>query len=237
MKTEGTKRAWLLSDIEGLDELMPRVRRAAHKICRGPEDYEDTVQDMILTILEAQAEDPSFAAQQPSYQVKRAWWRVRDKRRLDDREAGHHHFDIPVEDRYQQYSGLGNHDSPSQMPDWYELIEGSGPADQAVIQGLMRAEMRSAIENLAAGGDDPRGALRQELIVRRFYGEQTVEAAARAMGLPKGTACMYSAQALQHMRGRLKERGWIPASGQREGTESAANTLGPRRIRDKRDAA
>lgn len=188
----GSKKVWSMKDEEGRADLVARVRRAAHKICRGPDDYEDTVQDMILTILEAQAEDPTFAEQAPSYQVKRAWWRVRDKRRIDDREARHLHLDAPVQ-------GEG---SPETTP-WYELIEGSGPADQVVIQGLTRADVRSAVQNLAASPDDIRGSLRRDLIVRRFYGEQTVAQAAEALGIPKGTGCMYSSQALKQLRTSL----------------------------------
>jgi DNA-directed RNA polymerase specialized sigma24 family protein len=198
----GSKQVWSMKDEEARADLVARVRRAAHKICRGPDDYEDTVQDMLLTILEAQAEDPAFAEQAPSYQVKRAWWRVRDKRRLDDREARHLHLDIPIQ---QHVTGpaAGANGAPANGADWYEMIEGSGPADQDVILGLTRAGVRTAIENLAAGPDDVRGSLRRDIIVRRFYGEQTVAEAAAALGIPKGTGCMYSAQALKQLRTSL----------------------------------
>ncbi len=198
----GNKQVWSMKDEEARADLVARVRRAAHKICRGPDDYEDTVQDMLLTILEAQAADPTFAEQAPSYQVKRAWWRVRDKRRLDDRETGHLHLDVPIQQRVAG-PAAGAHGAPANGADWYEMIEGSGPADQDVIQGLTRADVRTAIENLAAGPDDIRGSLRRDLIVRRFYGEQTVAQASEALGIPKGTGCMYSAQALKQLRTSL----------------------------------
>jgi len=200
----GSKKVWSMKDEEGRADLVARVRRAAHKICRGPDDYEDTVQDMILTILEAQAEDPTFAEQAPSYQVKRAWWRVRDKRRRDDREARHFHLDVPSQQR--QAGGPASESAPANCSDWYERIEGSGPADEIVIQNLTRGDVHTAIETLAAGPDDIRGSLRREIIVRRFYGEQTVAQAAEALGIPKGTGCMYSSQALKQLRTSLS--GW-----------------------------
>lgn len=131
-----SKQVWSMKDPKSRDDLVARVRRAAHKICRGPDDYEDTVQDMLLTILEAQAEDPTFAEQAPSYQVKRAWWRVRDKRRRDDREARHFHLDVPSQQR--QAGGPASESAPANCSDWYERIEGSGPADEIVIQNLTR---------------------------------------------------------------------------------------------------
>lgn len=185
-------KTWSMDDPKDREELLARIHRAAHKVCRGPADYEDTVQDMILVLLESQAEDPSFARQAPSYQVKRAYWRVKDKRRCDDRESRHLHLDAPV--------------AADTTTEWHELIEGSGPPDQEVFLNLTRADVRQAIVALADDDtqDDRRGAMRREIVVRRFYGDQTVAAAAEAVGIPKGTGCMYSAQALKQLRSRLE---------------------------------
>ena len=190
METRRPK-SWSMDDPEGREELMARVHRAAHKVCRGQADYEDCVQDMVLTILECQAEDPDFARQAPSFQVKRAYWRAKDKRRRDDRENRHLHLDAPV--------------TGDSTTEWHELLEGSGPADEEVFLNLTRADVRQAIVELAVDDteDDQRGAMRRDIIVRRFYGEQTVAGAARALGIPKGTGCMYSAQALKQLRERL----------------------------------
>lgn len=196
MNTQPMK-MWSMSDNQGRQELTVRVRKVAHAVARGPEDYEDTVQDMLLVILEAQAADPNFASQEPSYQVKRAWWRVKDLRKREDSQAKHQAFSIDT---------IGQH----------ERIKGGKGADEVVFRNLTRAAVRNAIADLGTGATDRHanhcGELRQEIIIRRFYGEQTVEAAAQEMGLKKGTACMYSAQALQQMRGSLEARGVVLAA-------------------------
>jgi RNA polymerase sigma factor (sigma-70 family) len=183
-----------MQDPQARAELIARIRRVAHKVCRGSADFEDTVQDMILVILECQRADPFFAYQAPSYQVRRAMWRTQDKRRHSARDAVHFHLDTPL------------HDGAESPTSWYELIEGSGPADQEVIAGMTRADVRRAIASLRADPTDRRAILRYELIVRRFFGGQTVEQAAKALGIPKGTACTYSAQALKLLRGSLEGR-------------------------------
>jgi DNA-directed RNA polymerase specialized sigma24 family protein len=179
-----TKKAVSNQTIE--TETLERVRRAAWKICRGPDDHEDTVQDMILIILEERAKSPSFAQQQPVYQVKRAYWRVQDIRRKGDRDRNSLSLDTPL---------VGDEGAEQTF---YDLFASDADTEAEATRRISKVALHNA---LAALRDrDEYGAIEAELLVRRFYGEQTVTEAAQAMGMAKGTACWYSSKAFADLR-------------------------------------
>jgi DNA-directed RNA polymerase specialized sigma24 family protein len=167
-------------------ELVRRVRQVSWKVCRGRADYEDTVQDMLTHILERRRNKPGFADATLAYQIKSAIWAVRSQRRHQ-----------ALVNRFLEMDDDGDD------VNWHEVIEDDGQSlDDIVITGESITRVRQALRALASSG--PRGQAKVELLIRRFYEGQFVADAAKEMGLARGTACMYCAEAFRELRFALQ---------------------------------
>jgi DNA-directed RNA polymerase specialized sigma24 family protein len=176
-------KVWSIS--EDYEEFETRVHKAAWKVCRGYQDYEDTVQDMLLAIIEAQATEAGFARQTVAYQVTRAFWKAGDWRRhLADREAKHVRLDAPVNN---------GDDDGAVLADFLAITDGS-----ELDARMAKTEVQEAMAKLAAQSEA--GRKKAEILYRRFYGGQTVAEASKEMGLSKGNGCYFSAQGLKDLR-------------------------------------
>jgi DNA-directed RNA polymerase specialized sigma24 family protein len=189
---KSTVKTWSIS--EDFEEFNMRVRKAAWKVCRGYQDYEDCVQDMLTEIADAQAHEPGFAQQTAAYQVTRAFWKAGDWRRhLSDREAKHVELDQPWE-----ADGFATSTWADRV--LFHIQPDAVGQDVAVTaeSRLARNEVKEALAELAVQNES--GRKKAEILHRRFYGEQTVAEASKAMRISKGTGCYYSAQGLKDLR-------------------------------------
>jgi RNA polymerase sigma factor (sigma-70 family) len=168
------------------EEIHTRVRKTAWQIARSPQDYEDVVQDMMLTLVEAQAKEPGFVEQTPAYQVRRAYWLAMNKRRDGyDREARHLQLDQPVTN--------GQEESMVTFAD-FVLVQTETPADEAE-RSITREKVREALVALAGTGES--GRKQAEILYRRFWLNQTVAEASTAMGISKGNGCYFSSAGMK----------------------------------------
>ena len=77
-----------------LENLLPRIKGAAHNIARQYNaDPDDIEQEIVLAILERYAEAPDFLDHTPAYIVNHGAWRARDVLR---RQLAHH--ELPAAD-------------------------------------------------------------------------------------------------------------------------------------------
>jgi len=197
MQSGRQAKVWNLYDPQDYAELYKRVRSAATVVCRGPEDYEDAVADMLAALVELHATKPQVFTQTPSYIVNGAKFKALDIRRRNAKDQlDRRHANIALDDSREGKDGAGR--------PLHEVIAGDDSPDIGYLRRkygeAVIAALKDAIRNLVSDEDDERGMIRQTIILRRFWMGETVSQIARHLGIPKGTACTYSAQALRQLK-------------------------------------
>ncbi len=89
------------ADNNPLENLLPRIRGAAHNIApQYGADPDDVEQEIVLAILERYAQEPAFLNNKPAYIVNHGAWRARDVLR---RLLGYH--ETRATDLFDSYEG------------------------------------------------------------------------------------------------------------------------------------
>jgi RNA polymerase sigma factor (sigma-70 family) len=192
------KDRWSMWDDEGREVIVKRIEKVAAVTCYGWPDYHDTVQDMVMYVIERQADDPEFEEQKPAFQVRGAKWHAQDLRRRDrGQDLPRRRFVYSLDN--STYSG-----DDDETACWYEAVPGEPPADKpllakehAAARETVRARVRDAIRALTPA--------QRDAIIQRFWFNRSCTEAAKALGVTKGTVLSNSHAAYEKLRAEMDD--------------------------------